>query len=396
MRPRLLVDRARRLLQRNLRRLRRVDRRVVTLQPSGTPRGRALLSYVIDPYLLPPGAQVPHGHTHFWESRAMGETLRDLGFTVDAIHWTNAAFVPAQPYDLFVDVRLNLERLAPLVGESCLLVMHAETSHGSFHNPAQERRLADLERRRGVRLLTRRPLEPNRAIETAHCATFLGNEVTRATYAPAGKRMWRLPVSQPVLYPFPETKDWAAASRHYVWFGSGGMVHKGLDLVLDAFAGLPDHRLTVIGPVEREGDFESLYARELYATPNIRSVGWADVADVRFRGLLDEAIGLVYPSCSEGCSGSAVTCLHAGLLPVLTPQTGVDVDPSYGVLLPTDPSPEVIRDSVRELSARPPAELTAMARRAWTHARTHHTREEFARRYRAAMEEILAAFRPHL
>lgn len=394
MRPGALVDRARRFAQRNLRRLRRVDRRMVTLRPAGPSRGRALLSYIIDPYLLPAGAPVPHSHTHFWESRAMGEALRDLGFTVDAIHWTNRAFVPAEPYDLLVDVRLNLERLAPLVGSRCLKVMHAETSHRDFHNPAQERRLADLERRRGVRLATRRPLEANRAIETADCATFLGNEVTRATYAHAGKPMWRLPVSQPVLYPFPEGKDWGAAARQFVWFGSGGLVHKGLDLVLDAFAGLPDHRLTVIGPVDRERDFARLYDRELHHTPNITAAGWADIASERFRELLADAVGLVYPSCSEGCSGSAVTCKHAGLIPLLTPQTGVDVAPGDGVLLPTDPTPEQIREHVRELSARPPAELAAMARRSWEHARAHHTREEFARRYRAAMEEILATFRP--
>ena len=192
-----LVDRARRFAQRPWRRLRRVERRVVTLHPAGPPRGRALLSYILDPYLLAPGKAVPHSHTHFWESRAMGEVLRDLGFTVDAIHWTNRAFVPVRSYDLLIDVRLNLERLAPLVGERCLKVMHAETAHRNFHNRAQAQRLADLEQRRGIALATRRPLEPNRAIETADCATILGNDFTRGTYAFAGKPMCRVPISQP-------------------------------------------------------------------------------------------------------------------------------------------------------------------------------------------------------
>jgi glycosyltransferase involved in cell wall biosynthesis len=395
MRSRLLVDRAARLLQRNLRRLRRVERRLVTLHPQGPPRGRALVSYIVDPYLLPAGAPLPHSHTNFWESRAIGEVLRDLGFTVDAIHWTNRAFVPRRPYDLLVDVRLNLERLAPLVGERCLKVMHAETSHRTFHNPAQKRRLDDLERRRGVRLTVRRPLEDNRTIESADCATVLGNEVTQATYAHAGKPLWRVPISQPVFFPFPADRDWPTAARHFLWFGSGGMVHKGLDIVLEAFAGLPDHQLTVVGPVERERDFEKVYEAELYRTPNVRCVGWVDIAGERFREITRSAAGLVYPSCSEGCSGSAVTCMHAGLIPLLTPQTGVDVDPAYGILL-ADPSPESIRRHVTALSARPASDLAAMARRAWEHARAHHTREEFARRYRLAMEEILAIFRPEL
>ena len=34
------------------------------------------------------------------------------------------------------------------------------------------------------------------------------------------------------------------------------MVHKGLDLVLEAFAGMPEYHLTVCGPVAKEKDFE--------------------------------------------------------------------------------------------------------------------------------------------
>ena len=380
-------------MKRHLRRLRRVESRVVTLEPRGESRGRALLSYILDPFLLPPGSPVPHSHTHFWESRAMGEALRDLGFTVDVIHWTNRSFLPRHAYDLLVDVRLNLERLAPLVGPRCLKVMHIETAHRDFHNPAQERRLADLERRRGVRLAMRRPLEPNRAIERADCATFVGNEFTASTYAFAGKRLWRVPISQPIVYPFPEDKDWPAAARRFVWFGSGGLVHKGLDLVLEAFAGAPELQLTVVGPIAREPDFERAFWTELYRTPGITTIGWVDIAGARFCQVTRQAVAVVYASCSEGGGGSAITCMHAGLVPLVTREAAVDVHPAYGELL-RDVSPEGVRRQARSLAERPPADLAAMARAAWEHVRTHHTRERFAARYREAMTEILSTCRP--
>ena len=38
------------------------------------------------------------------------------------------------------------------------------------------------------------------------------------------------------------------------------MVHKGLDLVLEAFVAMPEYHLTVCGKVSSEKDFEDAYA----------------------------------------------------------------------------------------------------------------------------------------
>lgn len=395
MRASGLPGRVERALSRGLRRLRRVDSRVVALRPAGEPIGRALLSYVIDGFLLPRDVAPPLSHTHFWEAREIGRILVELGFAVDVIHWTNRDFQPDGRYDLLVDVRLNLERLAPRLGPDCLRVMHAETSHRSFHNPEQQRRLDELAARRGVRLAPQKMLEENRAIESADAAIVVGNQATLATYAFAGKPMWPVPISHPLLFPFPEGKDFAACARRFLWFGSGGLVHKGLDLVLELFAALPDFHLTVCGPVDRERDFARLYRRELWETPNIRTVGWVDVASPEFLAIARETLALLYPSCSEGMNGGTVTCMHAGLVPVVSRPTGVDVDPSCGVLL-ADCRPATLRTAVLELAGRPPAELAALARGAWETARRRNTRESFRRAWESAMRDILARFRPAL
>jgi glycosyltransferase involved in cell wall biosynthesis len=396
MRLRSLPGRVARTLERALRQLRRIDEKVVRLDAAvDRPRGRAILSYIVDPFLLPPGATISHSHTHFWESRAMGDVLAGLGFAVDVLHWTNRSYRPSGPCDLLVDVRLNLERLAPLLPPGCVKVMHIETGHPSFYNPAQLARLAALRARRGIALAPFKMLDENRAIEHADAATILGNEATQATYRFAGKPLYPVPISQPLLYPFPEDKDFAAARRRFLWFGSGGMVHKGLDLVLEAFAGMPELELVVAGPVEREREFERAFATELYRTPNIRSLGWLDVAGPGFLELARGTLGLVYPSCSEGQNGGTVTCMHAGLIPLVTRETGVDVTSEYGVLL-GEPTVEGIRAAVRALAGRPAAELAAMARAAWRYARAHHTRERFVTVYRQRVLEILTRFRPEL
>lgn len=398
-RPSRVAREARRIGAKLARRARGIDGRVVRLPPEGggVARGRVLLSYVIDPFLLSPDAEPSHAHTHFWECREMARAWREAGWAVDAIHWTNRAFEPDGPYDVLIDPRLNLERLAPRLGPACLEVLHAETAHHTFHNPAQEARRAALRKRRGVDLPPERMLEENRALEHADAITLVGNAFTAGTYeraasdadpAGAGPPIFRVPLSNAFLYPYPEERDVESARRRFVWFGSGGLVHKGLDLVLEAFAGLPDHRLTVCGPVDREPEFEREYWRELYRTPSIRTLGWVDAAPGgRFQELARESIATIYPSCSEGGGGSVITCMHAGLIPVVTPEASVDLDRSYGVLL-GEATVDGIRRAVTALSGRPAEELDAMARAARRHVREHHTRERFAREYRRVVGEL--------
>ena len=378
--PQTARDAARRLT----RKLQGFNHRVATLDPG--PRGRVLISYILDPFFLSSGVEVPYSHTHFWECFQMARTFAAEGFGVDVIRWTNRRFVPRRPYAVCIDVRLNLERLAPLLNPDCLKIMHVETAHPSYHNQAQLRRREALAARRGVELPAYKLIEANRAIEVADEATVLGNEFTMGTYAFAGKPMHRIPISCPQAYPAPEEKDFARAARHFVWFGSDGFVHKGLDLALEAFAGLPDFHLTVCAPIGRERAFQAAYYRELYRTANIRTAGWVDTGGARFRAICAGAAALIYPTCSEGGGGSVIHCMHAGLIPVVPFEASVDLSPEYGVLL-EDVSVEGIRDAVRRLAARPPAELRATALAAHQWANRRHTREAFAAAYRRVVRQ---------
>lgn len=366
------------------RRLARVDRRTVQLGAYGECRGRAVFSFVLDPFL----ARRPSlDHTHDWESLEMVEALRERGLSVDILHWSNTTWVPPADvsYDLLVDVRLNLERLAPLVGPDCLRIFHAETAHRGVHDAAQLARHAALRARRGIDLAPNRLLEANRAVETCDAMTLLGNNFTRNSYAFAAKPTWRVPISNPLTYPLPQ-RDWASAARTFLWFGSGGLVHKGLDLVLEAFAGMPELRLLVAGPIERERGFEAAFARELYHTPNIELLGWVDVGSSRFLEVAQSCGLLVYPSCSEGGGGSAITCMHAGIIPMLTASASVDLDPTYGWTVEADVS--ALQRACRAAAQTPAPTLASMAAAAWSFARTHHTRETFATGWRQALDAI--------
>ncbi len=396
--PRYLASEARRISRKLYRRFTRHDQRLARLRPAGSPRGRVLLSYVLDPLLLPLDHDLPHSHTHFWETREIARSFLDLGWAVDGISWTHRTFEPNEGYEVIIDPRANLERLAETL-PTAQAIFHSDTCHWAASNAAQEARQQALTQRRGVRLDRHKLVEENRGAEAASIVCYLGNDFTRRTFenalrsggsggsggekdfTPTDKPLVRIPVSVPFEYDWPGDRDWEQARRRFLWFGSGGLVHKGLDLVLEAFAGMPELELTVCGPVERERDFERLYWRELYETANINTLGWIDSRPEHFAPLAARHGALIYPSCAEGGGSSALTCMHAGLAPLLTPAASVDLEPDRGVLL-TDVTVEGLRAAAQSFAEMPPGESEQMARTAWEWVRQHHTRSLFACNYR--------------
>jgi hypothetical protein len=71
--------------------------------------------------------------------------------------------------------------------------------------------------------------------------------------------------------------------------------------------------------------------------------------------------------------------MHAGLIPIVTPEASVDVGNTGTVL--ESASTRAIRDAALALSREPEQDLQGRARSAWQRARDNHTREIFAQRY---------------
>ena len=359
---------------------------VITLRPERDSRGRVLFSYIIDAFLLPSGEPISKSHTNFWQSWQMAQTFVELGYEVDVIHWTNHRFLPKGNYSIFVDVRRNLERLGPLLNEDCIKIMHIDTAHILFHNAAEAQRLLQLQTRRGITLLPRRFEMPNLGIEHADYATATGNDFVVGTFKYSQKKIFKLPSPCGITLDWPK-RDWGQCRGSFLWFSSGALVHKGLDLALEAFAEMPEFRLIVCAPLERERAFVRAYYKELYETPNIKTVGWVDVDSAKFREITASCGFILHLSCSEGGAPSVKTCMHGGLVPIVSYQSGIDVD-DYGYSL-TDCSIENIKNVIRSVAELPPEDLEMKARGAWEFARQHYTRENFTKEYRRVILEIL-------
>lgn len=358
---------------------------VIHLKPSGRIRGNVLLSYITLPFVI--SDSLLDAHTNRWECREIARTFLDNGYCVDVIDWTNKTFSPKKNYDFFIDIHSNMERLSPLLNAKCVKIFHITGSHWLFQNSAEYERLLELQKRRGVTLVPRRIMPPSHAIEHANIVTMLGNDFTESTYAYAKKRIYRIPLSTTHQYESVGEKNFDAVRKNFVWFGGSGMVHKGLDLVLEAFADMPELNLTVCGKVSNEKDFDLAFGDELYRSENIRTTGLVDPGGADFQKICENSIALVYPSCSEGQSGAVITTMHAGLIPLVSYQSGVDVH-NFGVIFKEN-SVESIRSTIREIASSPVERLRNMSIEAQKFATQNHTRETFSSSYRSFVSDLL-------
>jgi glycosyltransferase involved in cell wall biosynthesis len=278
-----------------------------------------------------------------------------------------------------------------MLDEACLKIVHFDTAHWLFNNHATYSRSLNLQRRRGVTIPanSQRIVEGNLAIEYADCGTILGNQFTMSTYQYAGKPLFRIHIPSCVTFPWPESKDYEACRKNFLWFGSNGLVHKGLDLVLDTFADMPDCNLTICGPIQEEKYFVKEFYQLLYERPNIHTIGWVDVDSPRFIEIADRSVGLIYPSCSEGGGGNVITCMHAGLIPIVSYESSVDVDDSCGLIL-AENSIDEIKDAIHRVYSLPGLEIKRMSRNAWEFARTHHTKERYIEEFKKTILNIMS------
>lgn len=368
--------------------LQRSSRPRFILAPRGNSRRSVCISYLSEPFSSEWTEKKARGHTNAFEVTAMAQTWLDRGFRVEICSYEDKNYIPPMDCVVAIDIHSNLERWAAGAEGRFLKILHATGCHWKFQNEAESKRLECLSMRRGVKLQARRQVAPSFAAENADDISLIGNAFTMETFRHAGKPMTRIPISSAYEFGWPQRRDFETSRRRFLWIGSYGMVHKGLDLVLEAFAQMPHLELTVCGRPEKEEDFYRAYEKELTATPNIHYLGWMDLSSAGFAEIARTHCAVVYPSCAEGGGGTVIHCMHAGLIPVCTREASVDLG-DFGAIV-KDATVESVMDSVSIIASEAPRDTESRARRAYDHARGHHRRDLFASAYAEFVARVAA------
>ncbi len=358
----------------------------VTVRALGAKKGAILLSYLSSPFTLTPKERKTDPHTSYAECIKIAELFSKRGYDVDVIDWDNTTFIPKKPYKVCIDIQKNLERLEHLLPRDCKRVMHIVSAYSEFQNEAEAKRLRRIKSRRDIQLIPRRQEYVSLNPKYANFLEGFGNKTIQATYARFGKSIFPIPASVAHEFSFPDSKDFEKVKKTFMWFGGGGAVHKGLDLVLEAFSRMPGTKLHIIGPITKERDFIDAFANELsspdlilHDRPKVNAQGHMIVGNQLFSDIANECVAIIYPSCSEGTSGAVIQAMHASLIPVITPETGIAEDAPAIVLKET--SVESIQAEMQKMMNTSDDVLRSKAYDVWSYVRKHNTMEKFEEAY---------------
>jgi glycosyltransferase involved in cell wall biosynthesis len=347
---------------------------------------RALLLYRLKPFQLPADHPEFLRHHNMHRARWIAALLGEFGYIVDAANGRNARRRrPRGAYDIVITDRADL---AASFDPGTRRIFLATTPDHATRNASVRRRHAALEQRRGCRL------PPDRihseVVPFASGATAIigiGTPATTGTW----RRVSRAPIHHfdAAAFPCPRTegKDFERARRHFLFFASRTQVLKGLDLLLEIFPRHPDLHLHVCSSFAAERAFCACYRRELFDTPNVHPVGWIAVNGPEFRRLAAEAACIVHPSAAEGQAGSVVQCLAAGLIPLVTRETGVETG-DVGETFTSDRLDDIER-TILDVASRPASWHEEHSRRARRLAETRFSEAAFMARWRSMLTEVL-------
>jgi hypothetical protein len=323
------------------------------------PQKMALVSYVTAPFKEGSGSTL---FTHVGIPKLMVRALHELGYSVDVIEWSNTVFTPRKDYSLFIGhAGRNFERITSRLSQKCTKIYFSTGTYWEEHNRLEEQRFAWLEQRRGVRLPYDRWINSSeeRANEIADGIICLGNHAAKESYRKFPVVLHLNNATYDTTDSSAHEKDHHAARNGFLFLSSEGNVHKGLDLVLEAFSQPELQSKAHLYICQKiRPDFLSLYRRELEDMPNIHFIGHLNLRSAQFQELIQKCSFMIHPSCAEGQPGAVLDCIGHGLIPVLTRENHVDID-GYGFTLAAS-IPE-IADTVLRLSQLPAEECSRLA-----------------------------------
>jgi len=178
-------------------------------------------------------------------------------------------------------------------------------------------------------------------------------------------------------------KNFEIARKHFLWLGSKGVIHKGLDLLIDIFQKRSDVILHIGGLSKAEK--KVLPWKD---SSNIIDHGQINIRSDLFLKIVEQCAYIILPSCSEGFSTSISTGMLHGLIPVVMKGTGFNRLNNKAVLL-EDYKIEYIESALNELANKSSHELNEVSNEVFKFAHQNFSVKAFKENIQEIIVEIL-------
>ena len=326
-----------------------------------------------------------NSHSGFWESLQMLKLLNEAGYIVDYYDtWNDDLKIEWDKYDLVIDERNNLQYCT---SARPVKVFYCTGVYWLRQNLGELRRTEAFLRRTGIKTIAKRQLKSLVSDSYADLQTHFGSD-TQLQYFTPKHGFVPLDISC-VTVPEVVSKNIQIARTHFVWFGGAGMLHKGADLAIEAFATMPNVTLHIMGGIHEDLALEQWLAQMQSKYPNIKFEGWMNTESTRFQELVTDAIGVLLPSASEGGPTSVPQAMHFGLLPIVTETANLRCPLGY-VIREEDPDAIItgIREAVQSILTRSDDDLRTESEACRAFAQQRFTRDAYSRSFRALLARV--------
>ena len=350
---------------------------------------RAICIYLVEPFLLRNGNRKFLYHQNFGQALLIAYLLKERGFVVDVLDYRNNEdlSVVTNGYDLLISHRYELGPFGQSLPTRTRKLYLASGMNHRVSNKKLRERHEYLRKRRGCVLSNLKWTDENIEFpREADAVAGFGNSYTVGT--------WHPDVKGPI-YPFnnygfdwtePIQREISRAKKNFLFFGSGQQLLKGLDLVLEFFPSHPELQLFVCGKFRDDPDFCRCYEMELFQSDNVHAIGFIRTDSHAFHRIASQCAFVIHPSCSEGQPGSTIQCMHTGMIPIVTRESGIDVE-EFGILL-TDVSVEGIESVVLNAAQMNDQTLKRMSDLTKSTAKSEYSKEAFKKRWRTIIDEV--------
>jgi len=352
------------------------------------PTRKSLVSYLVSPLLPIPAKRDRIVFSNLGIAQYIPRGLNELGYEVDVVSWDDMEWLPKQHYDIFIGHGgINFEPISrALPGETTQIYFSTGIYWREF-NVREAKRIYELALRQGYLLPPDRSIRFSEeyANQTADGIICLGNQNVVETYRQFPQVVGINNAVYPLDWQGLTDKDFEHGRQHFLFFSGGGSLHKGLDLLLEAFSGtdLHLHICQKIVPV-----FAEIYRTELTQQSNIHLYGYIGMRSVEFEQLASLCNWTISATACEGQPGATLECMAYGMIPILTAGANIDLE-NFGIFLPEN-SVADIRKAIVDVAKMDVDECKRRATLTAASIRENYSPEKFNANFKNGIQQIVS------
>jgi len=294
---------------------------------------KVLLSYIKEPFKNPD--EISKRHTNLTECYTIAKIFDKLGFRIDCIESTSSLKVNFENYDVFLGIGTNIFPSSFFCLKNIIRIYYSPGAHPMYASIGSSMRIREVYNNTKKWMISSYlyggPKNWCYSVLLTDHVIVVGNDFVKENYTKWDKQYTRYSNLNLFYFncflPDLNNKVFFKSQKNFLWFGSRGLIHKGLDICMDIFLKRDDITLHICGAPHKETEFWSYYAPLIKNCRNIIDHGFVDIESGEFAEILSQCAFVVNPSVSEGGAGALLNVIaNGGLFPIYSKATGVDFD----------------------------------------------------------------------